>query len=137
MMKVNHSLLVMIILSLLLKSKALLSIQRKGQYAIIIILNQAGKHEIHIKYQDQPIKNSPILLNIAENKLLASRDPKTVPNQPKFIIGQKGFQIDANGQFSGPSGLCINSKGEIIVADYYNHLIQIFNSEGNYLSKFG
>lgn len=64
-------------------------------------------------------------------------DPKTISNQPKLILGQKGSAGNAVGQFNGPRGVCVNSKDEIIVLEYGNHRIQIFNNEGRFLSNFG
>jgi len=62
---------------------------------------------------------------------------KTISNNPIFIIGEKGHRGSNNAQFHNPTAICVNSKGEIIVADTYNHRIQIFNKEGQFLSKFG
>lgn len=42
-----------------------------------------------------------------------------------------------DGQFIYPRAICVNSRGEIIVADSSNHRIQIFNKEGRFQTKFG
>jgi len=62
------------------------------------------------------------------------RDPKSISNQPTLTFGQKGSN---NGQFDGLAGICLNSKGEIIVADDRNNRIQIFDKNGKFLHKFG
>ena len=49
-------------------------------------------------------------------------------------IGRKG---NAEGQFDGPSGICVDGEGRIIVADWNNHRIQVFSPEGIFLFKFG
>ncbi|XP_054719167.1 brain tumor protein-like [Uloborus diversus] len=41
------------------------------------------------------------------------------------------------GQFAEPSGVAVNSKSEIIVADTNNHRIQIFDADGKFKFKFG
>lgn len=42
-----------------------------------------------------------------------------------------------NGHFNGPKGIAIDSSDKIYVADTSNHRVQIFDSSGNFLSKFG
>ena len=49
-------------------------------------------------------------------------------------IGRKG---NGDGQFDGPSGICVDGEGRIIVADWNNHRIQVFSSDGLFLFKFG
>lgn len=49
-------------------------------------------------------------------------------------IGRKG---SGDGQFDGPSGICVDGEGRIIVADWNNHRIQVFSSDGLFLFKFG
>src|SRR5260370_30071481 len=42
-----------------------------------------------------------------------------------------------DGQLYGPVGVATASSGNIIVTDYYNARVQVFDSQGNFLSKFG
>ncbi|VDM31135.1 unnamed protein product [Hydatigera taeniaeformis] len=41
------------------------------------------------------------------------------------------------GRFNSPHGFCLGFDEEIVVADTYNHRIQIFSKSGEYLSYFG
>ena len=49
-------------------------------------------------------------------------------------IGSNGSQ---DGQFFGPYGVEVDEKGRIIVADTFNHRIQVFNNDGSFLRSFG
>ena len=49
-------------------------------------------------------------------------------------FGSKGY---GNGEFNSPLGVAVDSKDRIIVADTNNHRIQIFDSDGNFVSSFG
>ena len=49
-------------------------------------------------------------------------------------IGRRG---SGEGQFDGPSGVCVDGEGRITVADWNNHRIQVFSPEGIFLFKFG
>ena len=42
-----------------------------------------------------------------------------------------------DGQFYSPYGIAIDSKDNLYVADSKNHRIQIFDSAGNFITKFG
>jgi hypothetical protein len=51
-----------------------------------------------------------------------------------FEWGQPGV---GDGQFSSPSGIAVDSAGNVFVADTSNHRIQKFDREGAYLLKWG
>ncbi|RMF32351.1 MAG: 6-bladed beta-propeller, partial [Candidatus Nitrosothermus koennekii] len=40
-------------------------------------------------------------------------------------------------EFNEPTGIAVDNKDRIIVADTYNHRIQVFDSNGKFLFKFG
>lgn len=75
-----------------------------------------------------------------KNVIVADRDNHRVlvysSKTGKLVrkIGRKG---SGEGQFDGPSGLCVDGEGRIAVADWNNHRIQVFSPEGIFLFKFG
>jgi DNA-binding beta-propeller fold protein YncE len=48
-----------------------------------------------------------------------------------------GTYGSGNGQFNNPIDLVMDSSNNIYVADNSNHRIQVFDSNGNYLTQFG
>uniref|UniRef100_A0AC35TS00 E3 ubiquitin-protein ligase TRIM33 n=1 Tax=Rhabditophanes sp. KR3021 TaxID=114890 RepID=A0AC35TS00_9BILA len=46
------------------------------------------------------------------------------------------FGVSA-GQFTEPSGVAVNARNEIVVADTNNHRIQVFDKEGRFKFQFG
>lgn len=42
-----------------------------------------------------------------------------------------------DGQFKTPWGIAVDGQGRVYVADTWNHRIQVFDGEGNFLGKFG
>ena len=48
-------------------------------------------------------------------------------------IGQFGSNGAEHGQFNNPRGITYNGKGHILVADYYNRRVQVFNMDGTFL----
>uniref|UniRef100_T1J3B3 Peptidylamidoglycolate lyase n=1 Tax=Strigamia maritima TaxID=126957 RepID=T1J3B3_STRMM len=55
----------------------------------------------------------------------------------KMIRKAFGTQGDNVGQFKRPSGIGVDTEGNLIVVDSKNHRIQIFDSNGNFLHVFG
>lgn len=51
-----------------------------------------------------------------------------------FTTGKRGNE---NGEFNFPTGLTVNHKGEIIVADSMNARIQVFTADGTFSRAFG
>ena len=102
-----------------------------GRYEPKIKFKDGGKYLVFVQYDGIDINSSPFQIQV-----FSKPKPRNyiAINQPKLTFGSFG---NGNGQFSYPRGLAINSKGNILVCDSQNHRIQIFNSEGNFVSKFG
>jgi len=102
-----------------------------GTYTLSFTPHREGDYELQIKVGDVHIMDSPVSIQILDK--LETRDPKSIIN-PIHKFGCEGTE---NGQFRHAQGLCVNSKGEIIVADHNNHRIQIFSKDGLFLRRFG
>ncbi|MFQ6029718.1 MAG: 6-bladed beta-propeller, partial [Dehalococcoidia bacterium] len=49
-----------------------------------------------------------------------------------------GTQGSGDGQFSHPNAIAVNSAGLVVyVVDSENHRVQVFDTNGNFLNKFG
>lgn len=62
-----------------------------------------------------------------------NRKPSSTPRLLK-VFGKQG---QAQGEFNYPSGIAIDSKGNIYVADTDNNRIQVFNPEGEFIRQWG
>ncbi len=51
--------------------------------------------------------------------------------------GGAGLSGTGNGEFNEPSGLAIDSSNNLYVSDQLNHRIQKFDSNGNFITKWG
>ncbi|KAF6106836.1 tripartite motif containing 3 [Phyllostomus discolor] len=64
--------------------------------------------------------------------------PSPLPCQVYSADGEFLFKFgshgEGNGQFNAPTGVAVDSNGNIIVADWGNSRIQVFDSSGSFLS---
>ncbi len=52
----------------------------------------------------------------------------------KRLIGSKG---SGPGQFNAPGGVAVDAKGNLYVADFYNHRIEQLKSDGSFIRQWG
>ena len=53
------------------------------------------------------------------------------------LVRTIGSEGSGPGQFDYPSAVAFSPDGDMYVADYYNHRIQVFTTEGVYKREFG
>ena len=102
-----------------------------GRYEVKMKLKDEGKYLIFVQYDGINLSSSPFQIQVFSK--LKQRNYDEI-NQPKFTFGSKG---NGNGQFNNPRGVATDLNGNIIVSDKNNHRIQIFDSNGKFISKFG
>ncbi len=144
------------------------SLERRGQsqYEISYQPTIKGRHQLHIKVDDQNIRGSPfpVAVKLPIEKLgtpILTIDEVEGPrgiafNQRGEVVvaegdgncvssfsssGQKlqsfGRRGSDQGQFNEPCGVAVDGEGNIIVADSSNHRIQKFTAEGQFLTSVG
>jgi len=102
-----------------------------GRYEVKMKLKDEGKYLIFIEYDGLNFPFSPFEIQV----FLKLKPPNyNEINQPKLTFG---FQGNRDGQFNSLRGVITDSNGNILVCDRNNHRIQIFDSKGNFISKFG
>jgi len=102
-----------------------------GRYEVKMKLKDEGKYLIFIEYDGVNFPSSPFQIQVLS---------KLKPRNYNEIIGPKltfGSEGNGNCQLKEPCGSVINSNGNILVCDRRNHRIQIFDSDGNFISKLG
>ena len=61
----------------------------------------------------------------------------TVFEKDGTLVDRWGEQGDGPGQFNRPSGVAIDSDGNVRVVDHLNARIQTYSPDGRYISSFG
>ena len=59
----------------------------------------------------------------------------TILNLDLTFHGSFGSEGSETGKFNSPVGISVDSRGNVLVADYYNKRIQVFDASGRYLSS--
>ena len=94
---------------------------KDGTYHVTYIPQRHGEHHVIIK---------------VKGRLLLRTSVHVTPHQYR-AVGSFGSQGTGKGQFDSPTGIAVSSTGDIAVADTDNGRVQLFTSEGKYLSEFG
>ena len=86
-----------------------------------------------------PIVQGTIKLLVKVNGVHIRGSPFTVMVKPFYVrpllsFGQQG---SGEGMLKKPLGMAVNDKDEIVVADEWNHRVQVFDSNGTFLRSFG
>ena len=96
---------------------------KDGLYHLSYSPRDQGRYKVTVKVNGEHVCKSPFAVQV-----------KPFQFRPVLSFGKKGSSI---GMFNGPWGVAVNSRDEIAVTDHYNHRVEIFNSDGNYLRSFG
>ena len=96
---------------------------KDGTYHVTYLPQRHGEHHVTINIRGQALTGSPWKVRV-------------IPHQYR-AVGSFGSQGTGKGQFDSPTGIAVNSTGDIAVADYDNGRVQLFTSEGKYLGSFG
>ncbi len=143
------------------------SLERRGQsqYEISYQPTIKGRHQLHIKVENQHIRGSPfpVAVKLPIEKLGTPiltiggvEEPYGITfNQRGEVVvtekngdcvsifsssGEKrsfGTLGSGQGQFNEPRGVAVDGEGNILVADSNNHRIQKFTAEGQFLTSVG
>ncbi len=144
------------------------SLKRRGQsqYEICYQPTIKGRHQLHIKVEDQHIRGSPFLVAVKlpieklGTPILTIYEVDgpwgiTFNQRGEVVVaehngscatifssrGEKlrslGTHGSGQGQFSHPCGVAVDGEGNILVADSWNHRIQKLTTEGQFLASAG
>jgi len=102
-----------------------------GKYEVKMKLKDEGKYLIFVQFNEIDLPSSPFEIQVSLK--LKPRNYKEI-NRPKLTFGSFGSE---NGQLNYPYGMTIDSKGNILICDSFNNRIQIFDSNGKFISTFG
>ena len=97
------------------------SVERRGpsQYKIKYRPNVKGRHLLHIKVEGQHIRGSPSSVAV------------------KLPVEKLGTPILIRGGVHIPTGVVINKRGEVVIAEIGRHCISVFSPGGEKLRSFG
>ena len=144
------------------------SVKKTGdsRYEISYQPASRGRHQLHIKVEDDHIKGSPFPVTVKLPVKKLGTPIKTISgmnrpwgvavNQKGEVIvsesnghcfsifspaGEKlrlfGFYGSGQGQFNEPCGVAVDDGGNILVVDGDNHRIQKFTSDGKFITAVG
>ena len=67
---------------------------------------------------------------------LVTSECKSLASVNNSYISKFGTGGQGDGQFSCPNGICIDPEGNVFIADYSNHRIQVFRDNDSFAYTF-
>ena len=104
-------------------TKVQITDNKDGSYKISYSPLDQGIHKVTVKVNGEHICDSPFSVQVKPFRL-----------RPVLSFGKRGLSV---GMFKNPWGVAVNETDAIAVTDYFNHNVQIFNSDGNHVRSFG
>ena len=96
---------------------------KDGLYQISYSPRDVGRLKVTVKVNGEHVQKSPFTITVK-------------PFQFK-VLSSSGKEGSTVGMFRSSWGVAVNARDEIAVTDSFNHRVQIFNRNGNYLRSFG
>ena len=96
---------------------------KTGSYHISYFPRVQGRCNLSIKVNGEHVLGSPFTVIV-----------KPFHVKPVLTFGIEGTAV---GMFKVPWGVAVSNRDEIAVADGWNHRVQIFNSNGDFIRSFG
>ena len=96
---------------------------KDGTYNVSFYPRVQGTFKLHVKVNEEHIRGSPFTISV-----------KPFHVKPVLCFGEEG---SGDGMFDHPLGVAVTDKDEILVADWQNHRVQVFDSNGTFLRSFG
>jgi len=106
---------------------------KEGEFSVSFTPTIGGQHQISVSHKRGHFRGSPFRIDVVDRPVYI-RDYNTVGTNPVLQFGSPG---SGDGQFGNPFGVACNSRGDIVVVEYGNHLVQGFDKAGRFLFKFG
>ena len=96
---------------------------KDGTYNVSFYPRVQGTFKLYVKVNEEHIRCSPFTTSV-----------KPFHVKPVLCFGEEGT---GDGMLMYPRGVAVTDKDEIVVADEWNHRVQVFDSNGTFLRSFG
>ena len=91
-----------------------------NEYTISCLPSIKGRHQLHVKIDDQHIRGSPFPIKVG------------------LLLENLGTSIRTTGGLKGPFGIAVNEKNsEVVVVEYCLNCVSVFSCHGDKILSFG
>ena len=82
-----------------------------------------GAYSVEVKINGEKLPSSPFTLPVKERQLV--------------LVGELDLKFNQGQEFKRPTGIAVNTQGDLAVVDHLGHCVFVFNKEGNFLQQIG
>ncbi|UMM10454.1 hypothetical protein L5515_000219 [Caenorhabditis briggsae] len=104
--------------------------RENGIVAVSYFPATEGSYTLNILVKGSPIQGCPTTMEVRRGR----NYDEIAAKGPILTFGKEG---SGDGELCRPWGICVDQLGRVIVADRSNNRVQIFDKDGNFLTKFG
>ena len=100
-----------------------MTVQEKGDgnLRLKFIPKVPGSYSVEVKISGEKLPTCPFTLPVKERQL--------------SVVGELDLKFNQRQEFKGPTGIAVNTQGDIAVVDNLGNCVFVFNKEGNYIFK--
>ena len=97
--------------------------KESGQFKVNFTPKVPGDYGIEVKINGDKLPICPFTMQVKERELV--------------VVGELDLKLFQGTELKTPSGIAVNTKGNIAIVDYKGHCVYILDKEGNCLRKIG
>ena len=94
-----------------------------GKFKVNFTPKVPGAYNIEVKINDDKLPNCPFTTQVKERELI--------------VVGELNLKLFQGDELHTPTGIAVNTTGNIAISDFSGHCVYIFDEEGNCLVKIG
>ena len=102
-----------------------------------VTVQEKGDGNLRLKFTPKVPGSYSVEVKISGEKLPACPFPLPVKERQLSVVGELDLKFNQGQEFKGPTGIAVNTQGDIAVVDNLGNCVFVFNKEGNCLKQIG
>ena len=102
-----------------------------------VTVQEKGDGNLRLKFTPKVPGSYSVEVKISGEKLPACPFPLPVKERQLSVVGELDLKFNQGQEFKGPTGIAVNTQGDIAVVDNLGNCVFVCNKEGNCLKQSG
>ena len=102
-----------------------------------VTVQEKGDGNLRLKFTPKVPGSYSVEVKISGEKLPTCPFPLPVKERQLSVVGELDLKFNQGQEFKGPTGIAVNTQGDIAVVDNLGNCVFVCNKEGNCLKQSG